>query len=200
MFETMWNAKKLDKKWYDLIKAVKSDEKTDRLFLINITKRKIQATDGRQLLSITRNSDCDVKVGLYILSQDHYLVPAENTNERPYPDLSVFENLEQCTKTAKVFLGQDTPLCAMVHAINAFNCFINLDRYQKALTAIDELCPEDAHIYGYEDSETAKEESLKIEFIAEELKVLYVMMPIKETEKLLQLDDAPLFKQKENAA
>lgn len=199
MFEYVWEAPRLDKKWYDLIKAVKGDDKTDRLFLVNVAKTKIQATDGKQLLSITRDVDCKINKGLYILTQDHYLVPAINEAERPYPELGFYEEVEKCTKTAKITLGTEQPLCAMVHAINAFNCFVSLDRYQKALTAIDELSPEDAHVFGYGDAEKAKDECLVIKFIAEETEVLYVMMPVHETEKLLELDNEPLFKNQEVA-
>ena len=68
-----------------------------------------------------------------------------------------------------------------------------MDAYEKQITAIDELKPDDARVYGYEDPDIAKSKPMIVKFMVDTVEAFYLMMPINETEKLLEIDETPLF-------
>lgn len=68
MLKEFWGVPQLEKKWFDLIKTVKSTAKDDCLYLVQITKTKINATDGRALISINRDIDWELPAGLYLMT------------------------------------------------------------------------------------------------------------------------------------
>jgi len=193
MYELTWGYARVKPKWFKLFKEVRPNEVESRLYLVQVTTKRVNMTDGYQLLSLSRKLDWDLKAGLYILTQDRYLIPAADVGETKYPVYNELLKYRDRTKTATIKLGANKPLCVMVATINEFKCPVSLDMYSEALNAIDGLTPDYARVYGFSDPEKSKENNLIIEFTAEGVEVLYVMLPSKETEKLLEVDEMPLF-------
>jgi hypothetical protein len=193
MYETLWGFARVKPKWFKLFKEVRDSEIGHKLSLVQVTTKRINMTDGRKLLSLSRKLDWELKPGLYILTSDRFLVPAADVGEMEYPNFKELLKYRDRTKTATIKLGKNKPLCAMVATIKEFECPVNLDIYSEALNAIDELEPDYARVYGFGDPNKSKESNLIIEFAAEGVEALFVMLPDKETEKLLEVDEMPLF-------
>jgi len=195
MYEKTWGVNRIHPKWFNLLKAVKSKELTTSHCLIQVQQTCIIAMDGCQALKIDRDVDWDIKAGFYLLSSDHFLIPAVKSGLTLDNCDAIFELKEQ-DKTATIKFGIGQPLVAIAQAIQAFNCIVNIDMFRKSLQALEDLQPDFARIYGFKDKELAAKKPLLMEFSIQNVTVKYAVMPFNPTEELLTIDDMPLFKTK----
>jgi hypothetical protein len=193
MYELLWGFARVKPKWFKLFKEVKHGEIGHKLSLVQVATKRVNMTDGRQLLSLSRKLDWELKPDLYILTSDRFLIPAADVGEIDYPNFKELLKYRDRTKTATIGLGKNKPLSAMACAIQEFQCPVSLDIYSETLAAIDDLEPDYARVYGYGDPDKSKESNLIIEFLAEGVEALFVMLPDKEVERLLEVDEMPLF-------
>jgi hypothetical protein len=166
----------ITKKWNRVFKNViaklPSRYAIDRL---SVTDKKIVATDGRQLICVNSKKKIDVALGLYILTQEGYLIC--DTISSKYPE---YQSMMDCTdrdKTRPINLCTNQ-FVAMAQMMIEFGWVIDWELFRKTLLAIDKLSACSVEVHGYSDKKKSAESPVIIEFsIENDLQVFYVMMP-----------------------